>query len=123
MNFGGTAFQSLLNQAGFDPAISTAANPKPCGSGDCFLIFAGQAQSINSIVLKANGIACALQAALFLFIGSLADYGVRRPWVLIFWTVISWAAGFGWLGVHDASRWQAGTALYILGCKGIFVYS
>jgi len=72
-------------------------------------------QSINSIVLKTNGISFALQAVLFLFIGSFADYGQWRPWILIFWTVLSWGVGFGWLGVHDGAKWQAGTALYILG--------
>lgn len=89
----------------------------PCGSGHCFLTFAGTPQSINSIVLKTNGISFALQSALFLFIGSFADYGRWRPWILISWTVVSWGVGFGWLGVHDASKWQAGTALYILGCN------
>ena len=113
--FAAIAFQSLLNQAGFDPAISTAANPEPCGSGDCFLTFAGKDQSINSIALKANGILCALQSINLLLFGSFADYGRWRPWILIIWTLISWGAGFGWLGVHDPSKWQGGIALYILG--------
>jgi MFS-type transporter involved in bile tolerance (Atg22 family) len=116
-NFGPTAFQNLLFQAGYDPALSTSTNAVPCGSGDCFLPFAGNPQSINSIVLKTNGISFALQAALFLVIGSFADYGKWRPWILVFWTFVSWAVGFGWLGVHTAEKWQAGTALYILGCN------
>lgn len=108
-----------MSEAGYDPAISTAANPQPCGSGDCYLTFAGTPQSINSIVLKANGISFALQCVLFFFIGSFADYGRWRPWILITWTVVSWVVGFGWLGVHDSSKWQAGMALYILGRESI----
>jgi len=82
------------------------------------LNFAGNPQSINSIVLKTNGISFALQSVLFLFIGSFADYGRWRPWILVFWTIVSWGVGFGWLGVHDPSKWQAGTALYIIGLIG-----
>jgi MFS-type transporter involved in bile tolerance (Atg22 family) len=106
----------LLSEAGYDPAISTPANPQPCSSGDCYLKFAGTPQSINSIVLKTNGISFALQCVLFLLIGSFADYGWWRRWILVGWTVASWAFGFGWLGVHDPTKWQAATALYILGC-------
>ena len=114
-NFAATNFQNLLNQAGFDPALSTPGNPQPCGTGDCFLIFAGKPQSINAIMLNTSGISCAIQTVLLITLGSSADYGKWRPMILIVWTMISWGAGFGWMAVHDASRWQAGLALYILG--------
>jgi Vacuole effluxer Atg22 like len=94
-NFAATNFQNLLNQAGFDPAISTPGNPQPCGTGDCYLVFAGKPQSINAIVLNASGIATTIQSVLLLSLGSLADYGKWRPLILIVWTVISWGVGFG----------------------------
>lgn len=114
-SFAATAFQNLLNQAGFDPAISTSENPQPCGTGDCFLNFAGKPQSINSIVLTLSGITCAIQFVIFLLLGSFADYGNWRPWILIVWTVISWGVGFGWIGVHDPDKWHIGVALYVIG--------
>jgi hypothetical protein len=33
-------------------------------------------------------------------------------------TILAWAVSFGWLGVQTASKWQSGTALYILGLVG-----
>ena len=40
-----------------------------------------------------------------------------RPNITIFFTVVAVAVSFAWLGVEDASKWQAGVVLYILGCK------
>ena len=40
-----------------------------------------------------------------------------RPNITIFFTILAVAVSFAWLGVEDASRWEAGVALYILGCK------
>lgn len=48
----------------------------------------------------------------------MADYGTWRPGITTAFTVLAWAVSFGWLGVQDASKWQAGTALYILGLIG-----
>ncbi|KAI0799497.1 autophagy-related protein 22-like protein [Xylaria sp. FL0064] len=101
LNFGPTAFQNLVSQAA------------PADTG--LLLFAGRQRNVNSIVLLANGISFALQAALFVIIGSYADFGSGRRWVLFFWSVIAYGVGFAWLGVHDPSRWQAGVALYIIG--------
>ena len=100
-NFGPTAFQNLLSQAA----------PEDTG----LLYFAGHYRNVNSIVLLANGISFALQAALFLVIGAYADFGSGRRWVLICWSVIAYGIGFAWLGVHDPNKWKYGVGLYIVG--------
>jgi MFS-type transporter involved in bile tolerance (Atg22 family) len=100
-NFGPTAFQNLLAQAA----------PEDTG----LLPFAGRERDVNSIVLLANGISFACQAVLFLCIGAYADFGTGRRWVLVFWSVVAFAIGFAWLGVHEPSKWKAGAALYVLG--------
>ncbi|KAK5081384.1 hypothetical protein LTR70_000997 [Exophiala xenobiotica] len=99
-NFGPTAFQNLLYEAGGDSGL---------------LSFFGRTRTINSIVLLCNGISFAIQVVLFLLLGSLADYGSWRPWILIFWSVVAFALGFGWLGVHTADKWHAGVGLYMIG--------
>ncbi|KAI1825182.1 autophagy-related protein 22-like protein [Xylaria intraflava] len=100
-NFGPTAFQNLLSQAA----------PEATG----LLRFAGRDRNVNSIVLLANGISFALQAVLFIIIGSYADFGSGRRWILIFWSILSYGIGFAWLGVHVPERWEAGVGLYIVG--------
>jgi MFS-type transporter involved in bile tolerance (Atg22 family) len=65
----------------------------------------------------ANGISFAIQAALLLMIGAWADYGTSRPNITIFFTILAVAVSFAWLGVEDPAQWQAGVALYILGCE------
>ncbi|PTB41575.1 uncharacterized protein TrAFT101_009816 [Trichoderma asperellum] len=99
-NFGPTAFQNLLSQAAPESGL---------------LEFAGRYRDVNSIVLLANGISFALQAALFLIIGAYADFGTGRRWILIVWSVIAYGIGFGWLGVHKPEQWKIATALYIVG--------
>lgn len=84
----------------------------------CVLGAYGSTRSVNSIVLITNGISFALQAALFLIMGSMADYGSWRPHITTFFTVLAWGVSFGWLGVMSPDKWQAGTALYILGLIG-----
>lgn len=99
-NFAPTSFQNLLyEQAG------TAER----------LQFLGGNRTINSIVLLANGISFAIQVVLFLVIGSFADYGVWRPWILVFWSIVAFGLGFGWLGVHTADKWPVATGLYMVG--------
>lgn len=71
--------------------------------------------AVNSIVLISNGISFALQAALFLLIGSYADYGTFRPHITTAFTILAWAMSFAWLGVESPEKWQIGTALYIVG--------
>ncbi|KAJ5232509.1 Major facilitator superfamily domain general substrate transporter [Penicillium chermesinum] len=99
-NFAPTAFQNLLYQAA--PA-----------SG--LLFFMGAARTVESIVLLANGISFAIQVVVFLVIGSFADFGYWRPNILIFLSIVAWAIGFGWLGVHTADKWHVGVGLYMVG--------
>jgi len=99
-NFAPTAFQNLLSQA--------------AGDGE-YLYFAGRSRTITSIVLLANGISFAIQIVVFLIIGSYADFGTYRPNILIVLSIIAYAIGFGWLGVHTGDKWQTGTGLYIIG--------
>ena len=99
-NFAPTSFQDLLYEAAGD-------------SGK--LVFLGRNRTINSIVLLANGISFAIQVVLFLVIGSFADYGTWRPYILVFWSVVAYGIGFGWLGVHTEDKWQVATGLYMVG--------
>lgn len=99
-NFAPTAFQNLLYQAAGDQGT---------------LPFAGRQRSINSIVLLSNGISFAIQVVVFLVIGSFADFGTWRPNILIVLSVIAYAIGFGWLGVHTQERWHIAVGLYIVG--------
>jgi MFS-type transporter involved in bile tolerance (Atg22 family) len=99
-NFAPTAYQDLLYLAAGDSEI---------------LRFLGQDRTINSIVLLSNGISFAIQVVLFLVLGSLADYGSWRPYILIFWSIVAFALGFGWLGVHREDLWPVGTGMYMVG--------
>lgn len=99
-NFGPTAFQNLLYQAAGDASV---------------LRFAGRDRTVESIVLLCNGISFALQAFVFLVVGSFADFGTWRPNILIVLSVIAYAVGFGWLGVHTQDKWVVGVGLYIVG--------
>ncbi|OJJ46757.1 hypothetical protein ASPZODRAFT_132891 [Penicilliopsis zonata CBS 506.65] len=99
-NFAPTAFQNLLSQAADENDT---------------LVFAGSRRSVNSIVLLCNGISFAIQIVVFLVIGSFADFGTWRPNILIVLSVMAYAVGFAWLGVHTADQWHIGTGLYIVG--------
>ncbi|KAK4688267.1 hypothetical protein P7C73_g1840, partial [Tremellales sp. Uapishka_1] len=112
-NFAISAWQNLLYLAGWDPAF--ARGTVPCGDGGCSLNAFGSDRSINSIVLITNGLSFALQAVTLLVVGSFADYGTWRPHITTAFTLLGWGVSFGWLGVETASKWQIGTALYILG--------
>lgn len=103
-NFGPTAFQNLIDQA--------------AGGETGLLYFMGRMRDPNSVVLLANGVSFAIQAVLFLIIGAYADFGTGRRWVLLVWSVIAFAIGFAWLGVHDASHWETAAGLYIVGLIG-----
>lgn len=99
-NFAPTSFQNLLYEQAGNSEV---------------LLFLGANRTINSIVLLANGISFAIQVVLFLIIGSFADYGVWRPWILIFWSIVAFGLGYGWLGVHTADKWPIATGLYMIG--------
>ena len=100
--FASTAFQNLLSQAAGDAGV---------------LRFAGSLRTIDSIVLLSNGISFSIQAVLFLVIGSYADFGTWRPYILIVATAIAIAVGFAWLGIHTFERWEYAAGLYIVGCE------
>ena len=99
-NFGPTLSQDLLSIAAGDAGV---------------LPFLGRDRTVNSIVLLANGISFAIQVALFLILGSLADFGRWRPNILIFWSLVAFGLGFGWLGVTSADQWRVGVGLYMIG--------
>ncbi|WVQ66630.1 uncharacterized protein L199_004815 [Kwoniella botswanensis] len=115
-NFAISAWQNLLYLAGWDPAFPRGT--VACGDGGCNLVAYGTERSVNSIVLITNGLSFAFQAVIFLIVGSFADYGVWRPHITTGFTILTWAVSFAWLGVEKPSKWQAGTALYILGLIG-----
>lgn len=108
-NFAPIALQNLLTLA--------AASPDCGGDGqpECKLDFAGSLRNVNSIVLLLNGISFAIQAFIFLTVGSAADFGRGRPWILIVSTTVCIATGFGWLGVTEYEHWKAGAGLYVVG--------
>lgn len=70
---------------------------------------------MESIVLLCNGISFAIQILVFLAIGSFADIGNWRPNILLVLSIIAYALGFAWLGVHTEDKWQTGAGLYIVG--------
>jgi hypothetical protein len=86
--------------------------------------------TVNSVVLLSNGISFAIQVAIFFILGSFAgmfwsfmkigavlieaDFGTWRPNILIVLSLIAWGVGFGWLGVHDPSKWEVACGLYIV---------
>lgn len=52
---------------------------------------------------------------MFLLLGSFADFGTWRPNILIVLSIIAYAIGFGWLGVHTQEKWHIAVGLYIVG--------
>ena len=66
-------------------------------------------------MLLCNGISFAIQVVVFLVIGSFADFGQWRPNILIALSIVAYAIGFGWLGVHTANDWHVAVGLYIVG--------
>ncbi|CAD6979471.1 unnamed protein product, partial [Tilletia controversa] len=110
-NYGPSQLQNLLTLA------AEAAGNGTCGGtgqAECRLRWAGSARTVESLVLLANGIGFAIQVALFLFIGSLADFGSYRPWILVLFTVVGAATCMAWFGVTDPAQWQVAMGLYIM---------
>ncbi|KAK0534398.1 hypothetical protein OC842_002661 [Tilletia horrida] len=110
-NYSPSQLQNLLSLA------AAAAGNGMCGGDgqpECRLRWAGSDRTVESLVLLANGIGFAIQCAAFLFIGSLADYGSYRPWILIFFTCLGAGSCIAWFGVTDPSQWQSALGLYIL---------
>ncbi|SGY69611.1 BQ5605_C004g03039 [Microbotryum silenes-dioicae] len=103
-NFGPTQFQNLLYYAGHNLGTND-----PCDSSVawCSLLSVKPNETSAPRFLS--------RTVIFLMIGSYADYGTWRPWILIFWTTVAIAVSFAWLGVDTPDKWQAATALYIIG--------
>lgn len=111
-NFAPSQFQNLLYQQATNLGNGMCGND---GQPDCRLNFAGKDRTVESIVLLCNGISFAIQCVLFLAIGSFADYGKNRPYILIVSTVVAIAVSFAWLGVMTPDKWQIGIGLYMVG--------
>lgn len=111
-NFGPSQFQNLLYLQASALGNGTCGDT---GQPDCRLAFAGSQRTVESIVLLCNGLSFAIQAVLFLVIGSFADYGKNRPYILIVSTVVAIAISFAWLGVTRPEQWQTAIALYMIG--------
>ncbi|GMK57443.1 hypothetical protein CspeluHIS016_0402770 [Cutaneotrichosporon spelunceum] len=116
--FAMAAWLKLLHRAGWDPDLGPGSS---CGGGQCHLHIFGAERNIHSIVLVTNAISFGFQGAVFLVLGSMADYGSWRPHIVTIATVIGWGACFGWLGVMSPPRWRAGTVLYIWGIMAYHV--
>lgn len=54
---------------------------------------------------------------LFSICPSAYSFSRIRPNITIIFTLVAVAVSFAWLGVDDPAQWEAGIALYILGCK------
>ncbi len=111
-NFAPSQFQNLLYLQATNLGAGMCGND---GQPDCRLRFAGKERTVESIVLLCNGLSFAIQAVLFLVIGSFADYGRNRPYILVASTVVAIAVSFAWLGVTDPEQWQTAIGLYMVG--------
>ncbi|KAL8291857.1 hypothetical protein RQP46_002115 [Phenoliferia psychrophenolica] len=60
-------------------------------------------------------ISFAIQVVLFLLIGSMADFGTWRRYILVVFSAVSFGLSFGWLGVDTPEQWQTATGMYIVG--------
>lgn len=113
------AFQNLANEAAFDPS-KTPYGKVACtdSTNRCVVRFGGMERTVSSVVLISQGIGFVIQTVLFLFLGAFADYGSWGPYILMGLSLLSWGVQFGFLGVHDSSKWMAGFALMVLSSVG-----
>lgn len=124
-----TLFQGLATAAGYDPTIGPGST---CSSGgQCVVPWGSGHKSVSSVVLVANGLSFAVMTLIFTTIGSAADYGRFGRYLLLFVTVVCWAAQFAsmslickctilrsGISIHCSSapdRWKAALGLYMLG--------
>jgi hypothetical protein len=107
-----TLVQALATDAGWDPVRGRGSSCTDAGaSGQCVVPWAGGAKGVSSVVLVSNGVSFAGRGVLsssrcaacierraqiitlvFTTVGSIADYGGFGRYVLLFFTVVSWAA-------------------------------
>jgi MFS-type transporter involved in bile tolerance (Atg22 family) len=104
-NFAPTAAQNLLAQY----AASVG------GDDNEIIYYLGAERTTESTILLLNGISFAIQIVVFLVLGSYADFGTFRPNILIVLSIVAFAIGFAWLGVHTEGNWKAGLGLYTVG--------
>jgi hypothetical protein len=79
--------QSVLAADSWDPAISPIVKGN-CTIGGCIVDWGSTTKSVPSTVLTANGIIFAINAVIFLTLGSAADYGTFGRCLLLFFTVL-----------------------------------
>jgi len=114
--FSMTLFQSLATGAGWDPVRGKGSSCLDVdASGQCVLPWGSGTKSVSSIVLVANGVSFAVMTAIFTTIGSAADYGGFGRYVLLFFTLVCWAAQFASMSLTKPSRWGLAMALYMIG--------
>lgn len=72
-------------------------------------------QSAVTPTLAGGGLGCELKKL------QTSNSRLTRPlYSLICFTTVTIAVSFAWLGVDDPQQWKAATALYIIGCKGVY---
>lgn len=63
MGFTMTLFQSLVNEAGFDPVKGSGSScSAPDASGQCVVRWGGGHKAVSSVVLLANGLSFAVSS-------------------------------------------------------------
>ncbi|KAF2226166.1 autophagy-related protein 22-like protein [Elsinoe ampelina] len=104
-------FQSVLTAAGHDPTIfpPQAGN---CTTGPCVIPWGSSSHNVSSILLLANGFCFTVMTAMFLCLGSAADYGSLGPKLLLYLTITCWIAQYSFMAVTDASQWPLAMLLY-----------
>ncbi|KAF5333244.1 hypothetical protein D9611_002776 [Ephemerocybe angulata] len=116
LGFSMTLFQSLANEAGYDPVRGPGFSCQADGaSGQCVVPWAGGTKAVSSVVLIANGLSFAVMTLIFTTIGSAADYGTFGRWLLLVVTCICWAAQYASMSLTSPSRWGVAMALFMIG--------
>jgi Vacuole effluxer Atg22 like len=107
------SLQATLNAAGFQPGTHP---PKPCtDSSPCVVPWIGGTRAVSSVVLIANGSSFTISSALFLWLGSAADYDGFDRWLLLALTVVCWVSQYGLMAIRSPSQWPAVTVMYAVG--------
>ncbi|APA15368.1 hypothetical protein sscle_14g101380 [Sclerotinia sclerotiorum 1980 UF-70] len=126
-NYSQTLFQSALNNAGWDPAI-TPIKIGNCATGGCVIPWGYGTRSVSSVVLLANGICFTIMTLIFVVFGSVADYSNFGRWILLFLTVVGWVFQYGMIAIRKPDQWPTAMVLYIIsyisyGTTLVFYYS
>lgn len=106
--------QYLGSLAGY--IIDSNGNKVSC-DGDaenCRLPWAGGEKMLSSVILVGNGLALLLQALVFIFIGSIGDFGRNSRIILWIFTVINWGVTFGMIPLKHSNQWTTAFGLNII---------